>query len=358
MTASPDPRLLVYGVTGYTGALISRTAAESGLPHVVAGRNEAAVKAHAAQVGQPARAFGLDDDGRLDEALAGVTVVLNAAGPFRATCEPLVRACIRAGAHYLDIAGEVPEFEAVYQHSGAAAARGVMLMPGVGFGVVPTDVVAVALKERLPDATHLDLSFETVGGVSRGTLTTLFHDIHRAGFRRVEGELVPARPAAESRTIDLGNGPVRVVLNPWRADLLTAGLSTAIPNITTWTAFPAPVRFLMRSGPMRSWLLDRAAFQNSLNALFRRLPAGPDEKVLREGRTYVLGEARNPQGTRITAHLQGPEAYAFTAQTAVAAARRALAGNTPAGFQTPAQAFGSRFLDGFDGVSITFAPGL
>ncbi len=345
-------KALIYGVTGYTGALISREAQARGVAPVVAGRREGAVRAHAEKVGMEARAFSLDDGARLAEALRDVSVVLNAAGPFKKTAEVLSAACVEAGAHYLDISGEVNEFDVAHRRGAEAAAKDVMLMPGVGFGVVPTDVVARGLAERLPGARSLALAFETVGGVSRGTLSTLFADIHRAGVRRVNGEFTPARPASEEKEIDLGAGPRTAVLNPWRADLLSAGISTGIADITTYTVFPAPVRFLMRSGGAMSWILERGGTQRAMERLFARLPEGPTEKQLAEGRSYVWGEATDAAGRRVKGRLEGPEAYRFTAMTAAAILGEVHEGRAEPGFKTPAQVFGSRFLDGFEGVTI------
>jgi short subunit dehydrogenase-like uncharacterized protein len=53
----------------------------------------------------------------------------------------------------------VPEYEALLARDAEARAAGAMLMPGVGFGIVPTDCLAVHLKRRMPDAVHLELSF-------------------------------------------------------------------------------------------------------------------------------------------------------------------------------------------------------
>ena len=345
-------KLLIYGVTGYTGALISRMAAQAGVDHIAAGRTQARVDRHAGACGVEARAFGLDSPAQLDQALADVGVVLNTAGPFARTAGPLVEACLRTGTHYLDLAGEVPEFEAVRAFDSRARERGIMLMPGVGFGVVPTDAVAAKLAAGLPDATRLRIAFEAVGGVSRGTLGTLFHDIGRTGVRRRNGALVPARPAEEVRRIDLGDGGRIAVTNPWRADLVTAYWSTGIDTIDTYTVFPGPVRWLMRASRVTGWLMSRRLVQSLLSALLRRLPAGPDEQALSSGSTRIWAEVENADGARTTMRVRGPEAYVFTARTALDVAGRVLGGAAPAGFQTPVMAYGPDLLDRIDGVEV------
>jgi short subunit dehydrogenase-like uncharacterized protein len=120
-------------------------------PHSV-GRNLAKVNAVARPLGLKARAFDLGDPNRLDAAIKDVSVVLCVAGPFSATSRPMADACLRNCVHYLDITGEIDVFEALAARDAEATARGVMLLPGVGFDVVPSDCLAAHLKHRLPDA--------------------------------------------------------------------------------------------------------------------------------------------------------------------------------------------------------------
>src|ERR1035438_10420244 len=106
--------LLIYGANGYTGELIARRAAAQGLPVVLAGRSAGSIGALAAELGRQERVFALDRPEAVDAALAGIRVVLNAAGPFSRTAAPLVKACLRARVHYLDITGELGVLEAIF----------------------------------------------------------------------------------------------------------------------------------------------------------------------------------------------------------------------------------------------------
>jgi hypothetical protein len=119
----------------------------------------------------------------------------------------MAEACLRQGAHYLDVTGEAVVFEALRARDAAARAAGVMLLPGAGFDVVPSDCLAAALAARLPDATRLDLAFLALGGVSRGTaLTALEHlPVGRAWCAR-GGRLVPPPRGARTRDVDFGRG--------------------------------------------------------------------------------------------------------------------------------------------------------
>jgi short subunit dehydrogenase-like uncharacterized protein len=345
-------RFLLYGVTGYTGGLITRRAVERRMNPVAAGRDAAKVSAFAAPLGLSSRAFALDGDPEaIDRCLDDVAVLLNAAGPFAATAPPLAEACLRTGTHYLDLAGEVPEFEAMERLDERAVEADVMLLPGAGFGVVPTDCLAAQLKRRLPSATRLRLAFEAVGGVSQGTLVTLFKDIRREGMHRRGSVLVPVEPGVELLQIDLGDGPRTAVSNPWRGDLVTAWHSTGIPAIDTYTVFPASVRWMMRSA-LAGWLLQKGPVKALLARLIGRLPAGPSEKQLQAGSTWIWGSAEDPMGQRVEGRISGPEAYLFTAETALRLATKALSGNAPAGFQTPVTAYGAELMREIPGVRV------
>ncbi len=341
---------LIYGAAGYTGALVVREALRQGLRPIIAGRNGAALAALAGDAGLEQRVFRLDNPAAVDRGLDSVAVVLNCAGPFAQTAPALIAACIRRGAHYLDLAGEVPEFEATLAYDAAAKAAGSMLMPGVGFGIVPTDCLAAHLKARLPSATALTLAFQTQGGVSRGTLLTVIKDLPRAGVVRQGGKLLATMPAASRRPIDFGGGPVATVLNPWRGDISTAWHTTGIINIATYTAFPGPLQLAMRASRWVGWLIGSTPVQQLLRRLLRGQPAGPRAAERAVGWTRVWGEAVDGAGQQVEARLRGPEAYDFTALTAVAVLAQALNGAILPGFQTPARVYGADFVLGIPGV--------
>ena len=181
--------LLIYGANGYTGTLIARRAAARGVPAILGGRQADAVNALAAELGRTARVFAVDDPAAVATALAGITVVLNCAGPFSRTAAPLVDACLRARAHYLDITGELAVLESLAARDAEARAAGVTLLPGAGFDVVPTDCLAAEAKHRLPTATHLALEEILSNVIRHGYAEPGKHEISvciRVGDGRVD----------------------------------------------------------------------------------------------------------------------------------------------------------------------------
>ena len=222
--------LLIYGANGYTGELITRFAAERGLKPVLAGRNEPAVSALAEKHRLEHRIFSLDDREKLDTALQEVDMVLHCAGPFSITSKPMVEACLRNRKHYTDITGEISVFEACAALDKRGQEAGIMIMPGVGFDVVPSDCLALHLKNRLPTATHLTLAFHGTARLSHGTQATMTMNVGRGGAIRKDGKIMPVPAAWKTREIDFGEATKTGVTIPW-GDVATAFYSTGIPNI-------------------------------------------------------------------------------------------------------------------------------
>lgn len=335
---------MIYGATGYTGELIARQAVAAGMRPIVAGRSERKLRPFADELRLPYHVFTLD---QAASALAEVDVLLNCAGPFRRTLPVLVRACAETRTHYLDLAGEVPEFLAAAAHDAPAKRAGVMVMPGVGFGIVPTDCVAAYLKQQAPAATRLMLAMQTQGGVSQGTLITLLQGLAEHGYERRGGLLQPVPISAATRAVDFGHGAVTVTNNPWRGDLMTAYLTTAIPNIETYMALPGPVRLMIRLHAItrQGWT------QSVLRWLAQRAPAGPTADERAAGYTHIVGEVIQPQGTRRSVRLHGPDAYDFTAATARAVVERVLNGAWEPGLHTPGQLYGPDLVLTLPGVT-------
>src|SRR5688572_3933301 len=138
-------RWMIYGANGYTGELILREAKTRGMTPVLAGRNADKIAKLAAELGLEHRVFSLDSSDAVAPHLEGIGLVLHCAGPFAKTSAPVIEACIRAKAHYLDITGEITVFEYARSRSSEAEAAGIVVCPGVGFDVIPTDCVAAAL---------------------------------------------------------------------------------------------------------------------------------------------------------------------------------------------------------------------
>lgn len=344
-----NANFLIYGANGYTGELITRMAAERGLKPVLAGRNEPAVKELAGKHGFEYRAFALDDEAKLNAAVREVEMVLHCAGPFSITSRPMVEACLRNRKHYTDITGEIAVFEMCAAMDAKANEAGIMLMPGVGFDVVPSDCLAKHLRARLPSATHLSLAFYGIGRISHGTQATMTMNVGRGGAIRKGGKITPVPAAWKTREIDFGDGVVkRCVTIPW-GDVSTAYHSTGISNIEVFTVAPPGAVKMMRASRYIGWLLSTQPVQRYLQA---KIPAGgPSDEERTKGRTLLWGEVTDGDGNRAEARQQGPEGYTTTALAALNITEKILSGDIKPGFQTPAKAYGADLILEIEGVT-------
>jgi short subunit dehydrogenase-like uncharacterized protein len=341
---------LLYGANGYTGKLIAHLSAERGLRPLLAGRDRASVEQLARELNLEYRVFSLDDAAALDAALSEVPAVLHCAGPFSRTSGPMAAACLRTKTHYLDITGEAAVIETLAARDQEAKAQGVMLLPCVGFDVVPTDCLAAHLKGRLPSATHLALAIYGMGRISRGTATTMIENINRGGLIRRNGKLESVPAAWKTREIDFGRRTVTATTIPW-GDVATAFYSTDIPNIVVYAAIPSSLRRMMKLSRAFGWLLGSKPVQNFLKKRIKGQPPGPDETERERGKSFIWGEVKDETGKRAVSRLQGPEGYKLTALTSLGIMQHVLAGNVSSGFQTPSKAYGADLILEVEGVT-------
>lgn len=330
--------LLIYGANGYTGELITRFAVERGMKPIVAGRNAIAIESVAKKYHLEYRVFSLDEAYRIENTLQEVDMVLHCAGPFSLTARPMVEACLRAKKHYTDITGEIAVFEACAAMSKKAEEAGIMLMPGVGFDVVPTDCLAKHLKGRLPTATRLSLAFYGMGRLSHGTQATMTMNVGKGGAIRRDGKITGVPAAWKTREIDFGEVTRNAVTIPW-GDVATAYYSTGIANIEVLTVVPPSNLKMMKASRYLGWLLATKPFQDYLQ---KKIPVGgPSDEERAKGKTLLWGEASDRNGNRVESRMQGPEGYTITAHAALNIAQKILAGNFTTGYQTPAKAYGA-----------------
>jgi len=342
--------LLIYGANGYTGLLIVDECVRRGIRPVVAGRRDETLIPIAAEHALERRAFPLDDPGAIAAGLSGVTTVIHAAGPFADTSAPMVEGCLDAGVHYLDITGELEVFENCRERNDDAKRAGIVLLPGVGFDVVPTDCLAARLAERLPGATLLELAFAGGGGASRGTRKTMQRSQHQGGAVRRNGVIERVPVAWKQKLIPFRDRPRHSVTIPW-GDVSTAYWSTGIPDIHVYLAVPAkreeaPAEPRTAEAPARA---QRAWDDPDLDA---RL-AGPSAEVRASSRMQIWGRVSHADGRSLEGTAVTPEGYVLTALASVECAARVMQDPPTAGYHTPSTAFGSGFLEELPGCEIT-----
>lgn len=341
---------LIYGSYGYTGQLIVELATKEGMHPILAGRDEKKLREQAEKYGLEYRTFSLDEPDKLDSALLEVDAVLHCAGPFVLTYRQMAEACLRTKRHYVDISGEIEGFESLAKMDNKAKQKGIMLLPGGGFDVVPSDCLAAYLKGKLPTATHFRLFIRGVGGgISRGTALSGIENMHRQGRIRKNGKITQVPPAWQVLKQDFGRGLVNTVSIGW-GDVSTSYYSTGVPNIETYFAVKTFAINLLRLTRYIGPLLYTRIVRNIIQWFIRKMnPHGPSRQRNETGFNLMVGEMRDADQV-VRAKMRVPEGYWLTMLTTVEIMKRILNGDLKTGFQTPSLAYGTDFIMQFDGV--------
>jgi short subunit dehydrogenase-like uncharacterized protein len=342
---------MIYGANGYTGQMVLAEAIKRGHRPIVAGRNRDAIADLAQRYTLPARAFDLADSGTAGSALSGVGMVLHCAGPFSATCAPMLEACLKVGAHYLDITGEIDVFAHCHAQHERARERDIVVLPGSGFDVVPTDCLAAMLKRELPSARELVLAFEAGGGPSPGTAKTSVEGLGKGGRVRRDGQVVAVPLAYKDRTFNLDGQPRTTMTIPW-GDVYTAYVSTEIPNVEVYMSVPPSTITRLRRMRWLRPLLGLTPVQNFLKSRVQKNVRGPSENKRANSRTHVWGEARDAQGVQAKLELDTPNGYEITVTAALGIIEHLLKQRVPGGYYTPSKLMGAEYVLSLPGVKL------
>lgn len=307
-------QVMVYGASGHTGRFIVDELRRRGVEPVLAGRSTGD------------RVFGLADPDAVRRGLAGVGVVVNAAGPFLDTALPLARAAVEAGAHYLDVTAEQPVVAELYRelHEPARTA-GVAVVPAMAFYGGLADLLATATlgetsaAEAIDAADAIDVAFgldhwwPTAGTRVTGARNTAPRVVVRGG------ELVPfdGSAATTSWTFAEPLGEQEVVGMPF-SDVLTIARH-------------------LRVGEVGSYLTATSLAE--IRDPGTAAPAAVDETG-RSAQRFVVDVAVRRGADTVHAHVSGRDIYAVSAPIVVEGALRLLAGQGRAvGAVAPGEVF-------------------
>ncbi|MEV4640584.1 saccharopine dehydrogenase NADP-binding domain-containing protein [Actinoplanes sp. NPDC049548] len=402
-----DHDIVVYGATGFVGALLAEYLAghsPDGLRIALAGRS-------ADRLGAVRRRLGVDwpvivADANDPDAMAGLAssarVVVTTVGPYAKYGRTLAHACAAAGTDYADLTGEVLFVRrSIDENHELARSTGARIVHSCGFDSIPSDLGVHVLHQRvsadgagkLTDTTLVVTSLR--GGFSGGTIDSMRHQLDAVrgdhDLRRIAASPYSLSPdrAAEP---DLGRQPdhgslrgadVDPALRGTLAPFVMASYNTRIvrrSNALRHFAYGRSFRYreAMSVGTSPLSPLIAAGTKAGLAALVaglslpptrfvldRVLPKpgeGPSERTRREGHFTIDIYTRTTTGARYTARFraQGDPGYAATAlmlgeaALALAVDRETLPA-TEGGVLTPATGLGDALVDRLRtaGVEIT-----
>ena len=344
----------IYGAYGYTGRIIVDECLKKGIKPLLAGRNEEKLKAYAKQKGLEAEVIEVFEKEKIMAWLKGTKILIHCGGPFIHTAKEMVEACLKTDTHYLDITGEYQVFDLVQGYTDVAKDKGLMLMPGAGFDVVPSDCLASFLKSQLPSATHLQLAFVSKGGrLSRGTTKTMIENLGEPQTVRRNGRYEYQLMGSSTKEVDYGFFKQVSMGISW-GDISSAFFSTGIPNIEVFSGTSKEQISKIKKMVKLSFLLKSKLVKNFLKGKIDKKPDGPSEKRRMEAKMLLWGKVSNDTDS-VEARLSTNNGYTLTAQTAVLIAEKILNHDFKTGYQTPSSAYGHALIlevEGSEGFNI------
>ena len=333
---------MIYGAYGYTGKLLSQEAKNRGHSPVLGGRSENKLIPLAKSLDLDYIVFDLENFKVLTSVVQDYDLIFHAAGPFKFTSAPMVKACLKTGTNYVDITGELPVFKYNFKFDQQAKDIDITIISGVGFDVVPTDCLAKYTSEMIPNPTHLELGIAGTSSPSAGTLKTIIEYSDLGTLIRKNGKLVHPEKI-EARKIQFSDKERMVRPVVW-GDLVTAYRTTGIPNIITYMPIPKKFTGIMRSTGIskKSWVSDEYK-KKIIREWIDKNVHGPDEITRYTARSYIWAQAINKEGLTAQTWLETMESYRFTALAGVRSVEKIFK-LKPKGAITPALAFGSNFV--------------
>jgi short subunit dehydrogenase-like uncharacterized protein len=342
--------IVLYGATGYTGQLVTRELVDMGAELVLGGRNSEKLERVSREIGQdaPVRVASIDDPSSLRALVDGADVLINCAGPFTRAGEPVVRAAVDAGVHYIDSTGEQSFMRMVFDRYGdAAAEKGVVLIPACGFDYVPGDCIARIAAQGQEPLDELTMAYCVNDfGVTRGTMKSgieMMKPRNAVDYR--DGDWVPARTGVHRWSFEFGPPIGRVAVGPYPAgENLTVPRHTDVRNVRSVIATrsvvpPAAVPLAPYLVPLLSHAL-RTPLATVIDRAIDHMPEGPPEDERRAVTWTIVAQGRTRDGAPVRGSVTGEDVYGMTARALAWAGRRIEAGaHEGAGALGPAAAF-------------------
>jgi short subunit dehydrogenase-like uncharacterized protein len=160
MMAIERQAVAVFGAGGHTGQFVVAELERRGIAPIAVGRDASKLsRLGFADRGIPVREASIADPFSLDRAFADAAAVINCAGPFLDTAEPVISSALRSGVHYLDVTAEQPSARIAFEKFGMAAkAAGLVILPAMGFYGGLADLLVVAAMDDWAETDRIDVA--------------------------------------------------------------------------------------------------------------------------------------------------------------------------------------------------------
>ncbi|KAH8246848.1 hypothetical protein KR032_001996 [Drosophila birchii] len=174
---------IIFGATGFTGkyTVLEAVSVLKGLSWGIAGRNQEKLQAVLREMGAKSKTdlsqtpiviADVNNEASLLEMAKRCRIVVNTAGPYRFFGEKVVKACIDAGTHHVDVSGEPQYMETMQlRYNDLARERGVYVISACGFDSIPADMGVTFIEKNFDGVVNSVENFVHMGvkGGTKGT---------------------------------------------------------------------------------------------------------------------------------------------------------------------------------------------
>ncbi len=342
---------MLYGAYGVQGQLILHEALAQGERPLLAGRSIAKLRPLAERYGLPWRMLDLQDDSVLAEGLADVSLVLNAAGPYYQTAQPLLKACLISRSHYVDLNAEIPTMQQLWRYQAQAQASGITAVLGCGLEVAPVDCLLMYLMQAHPTIASLEVAIDVNPQLGVG----LWLDgITLGGRLRRNHKLIDEPFGRNLKSFAFSRGVKSVISYP-SAALEICYRWSHIPNMKTYMTQTGALTWLLKwvaSAP--KVLLQQDSIRHFLQKYFLSHKLSKNHFADRfkdpirsgeiSGRTLIWMVGKDYDGQVFEAGLETLAEPKLTAVIAMRTAQLLLAESFLRGVYSPAEVFGAEFI--------------
>jgi len=369
--------ILLYGATGFSGGLIAaefRRSPPLGERIILAARDGDRLRKFAKDNNMGYRAFSLDTPAEVRRNLGDVDLLINAAGPFALTADRLAKSALDAGVHYVDINGELDVYKKLDDLGTIAVQRKCAMVCSSGCTAAASNLLLDAALRKLSaydDSKKsalgaVRIAVSRAGGLSRGSFETVARSLREQvtvvrGVHGAKGKQelkLSHEPVGKlERAFDFRDPSKSGAKGDWRiataadlVDTLTARLTILrrafyAESIESYVEAGTSGRIAYQLGALLAPIAAVPWVRALTTAQINLLPSGPTPDELKDKKFVVVLEIEDTWRTKVIDwRWQTPNSYQFTAQIAVAVARKLAnpaAGATPlAGWLTPADVLG------------------
>jgi short subunit dehydrogenase-like uncharacterized protein len=329
--------IAVYGAYGHTGKFITAELERQGYTLILSGRDEEKLLDLKKQYpNSSVKAASIDDSKSLDEAFSGAQIIINCAGPFLDTAEPVIKSALRLGIHYIDVSAEQKAVLDVFEQFSELAKDKILILPAVAFYGGLGDLLSTALTQDWNEIDEINvyIGLDSWHPTKGTRLTGDRNHYKRLTFKDGKLQELQASAPIEWKFQD-PIGTKEVTALPL-SEIITISRHLKAKNINTYLS------------------------QNSLNDL--RNSDTPEPKPTdaknRSSQLFCIEVTAAKENLKRTITAQGQDIYAVTAPLVVEAVNRILCNKTNKqnGVTTAGEAFDAiAFLQSLNEDDITIS---